>query len=93
MEILNLETLRISRNMTQETMAEAMGITQGYYGKLERGNIDLKFSHLKPLAEVLKITIHQLVQCLTGIPIGSETRIGFKTILVPDDEEITIKFN
>lgn len=58
----NLYTLRKERNLSQEQMAERLGMSKNGYGKLERGESRLTIEHLEQIATVFNIDIVELLR-------------------------------
>ena len=58
-----IRKLRESRDFTQENMAAELGITGGAYAKIERGETDPSFTRLHDIADILGVSISNL---LTG---------------------------
>lgn len=48
--------LRMLKNLSQENMADALGISRVAYSDIERGKTDLTESRIKQIAEVLDVT-------------------------------------
>lgn len=46
--------------MTQEELAEAIGLSHRQYQRFEKGNATLKAKHLEAVARVLKCEVHEL---------------------------------
>lgn len=53
--------MRTVKNLSQEDMAEKLGISTNGYGKIERGETDIQWSRLEQIAEVLGITVKELL--------------------------------
>jgi transcriptional regulator with XRE-family HTH domain len=60
----NLKTIRKLRNLTQETVAEKLGISTYAYAKIERGETDVNISRLEQIAKIMEIELSQLFCCL-----------------------------
>jgi len=56
----NLKTIRKLRNLTQETVAEKLGISTYSYAKIERGETDVNISRLQQIAKIMGIELSQL---------------------------------
>lgn len=56
----NLKTIRKLRNLTQETVAEKLGISTYSYEKIERGETDVNISRLEQIAKIMEIELSQL---------------------------------
>lgn len=56
-----IKVLRQSKDLTQEKLAEKLGISATQYGSIERGKTkDLKVSRLKKIAELLGVELSEL---------------------------------
>jgi transcriptional regulator with XRE-family HTH domain len=53
--------MRTVKGLSQEDMAEKLGISPNGYGKIERGETDIQWSRLEQIAEVLGITVKELL--------------------------------
>jgi len=62
----NIKTLRILRNITQESVAESLGLSQSAYGKLERGETNLTWNKLLQILDVLEVTLWDLLNMKGG---------------------------
>jgi transcriptional regulator with XRE-family HTH domain len=58
----NIQQLRKLRGLSQEEVADHMGISQSAYNRLEYGNVSVKVSHLTILAELYQIEIQQFFE-------------------------------
>ena len=58
---MNLKEKRIEKNMTQEEISDACGISQCAYSLYEAGKRNPKPSMLKQLAEILDCTVDELL--------------------------------
>jgi transcriptional regulator with XRE-family HTH domain len=56
----NLKTIRKLRNLTQETVAEKLGISTYSYAKIERGETDVNISRLEQIAKIMEIELSRL---------------------------------
>ena len=63
----NIKTLREERNMTQEALAEKVGISEKYLSALETGSKSGSFETLESLAKALKVEPYELL-----LPSGKE---------------------
>ena len=55
-----LKKLRELKNLTQSHMANELGITQSTYSKIEIGEIDISFSKLEKISEVLGMSPEEI---------------------------------
>ena len=59
---LRLRQIRERRGMTQEALAEKVGVSRAYLSRLEMGRHDPPLSRLRKLAKVLKVPIEKLLK-------------------------------
>ena len=59
---LKIRKLCELRNYTQEYMADRLGIVQNTYSRYETGEIDIKLSQLRSIAEVLDVPVEELLR-------------------------------
>jgi transcriptional regulator with XRE-family HTH domain len=52
-----IRKIRVIKGLTQENVAEEMGISHGAYAKIERGETDPNTSRLHDIASVLKVNV------------------------------------
>ena len=57
---LKIKKLREFRNLSQEYMAQQLGISQSQYSRLENGNCKVEPSQLQRIAELLETTIKDI---------------------------------
>ena len=57
-----LRKIRRDRDMTQEQLAEAIGVTMAFISRMERGRHGPSFDNLQKLAEVLGVKVEELFQ-------------------------------
>ena len=57
-----IRKLRNEKGYAQEYMAHRLGMSQNGYSKLERGAIQLTWSKLEKIAEVLDIPVLEIIQ-------------------------------
>ena len=67
-----LKMARENLNLTQQELADAVGITKSMISAYENGMTDPRMSIMKPLADRLKITIDWLATGETVVPVGSD---------------------
>ena len=59
---LNLKSLRLNKNMSQESLAYAADIPISQIGSIERGEINTTISTVKALAVALNISVKDLFE-------------------------------
>ena len=52
-----IRQIRVQNNLSQENVADELGMSNGNYGKIERGDIDIDSTLLIKLAKVLKVSV------------------------------------
>lgn len=57
----NIKRLRELKSITREAMASDLGMSLSGYSKLERGEVDITLSKVYKIAEILKVSIEQLL--------------------------------
>jgi transcriptional regulator with XRE-family HTH domain len=57
--------IRELKDLTQEYMANKLGITQSGYSKIEMGTVDVTYSKLTEIAEALSVKVEDIV-CFDG---------------------------
>jgi transcriptional regulator with XRE-family HTH domain len=58
---------RKNKNLTQEQLAEKLGITKGAVSKWERGLSLMDMSLLKPLSEILEVSIIEIIKDISFV--------------------------
>ncbi len=56
-----IRRIREAKDLTQEQMAEKLGISQSAYGDIERGDNDPKLSKLQKIADIFEMQLSELV--------------------------------
>jgi transcriptional regulator with XRE-family HTH domain len=56
-----IKNFRELKNITRESMADALNITVSGYSKIERGETDIQLSRLYKIAEILNVELYQLL--------------------------------
>lgn len=57
-----IRSIREAKGLTQEQVAEKLGICVNSYGDIERGDSDIKLSRLEKIAEVFEIRLSELFE-------------------------------
>ena len=63
-----IKKARIAAGLSQEQLAEKVGVSQGAVAQWEAGVTHPSFKVLKPLAGALKITLDELVEAGDAVP-------------------------
>jgi transcriptional regulator with XRE-family HTH domain len=56
-----IKKLRELKNLTQEHMAQSIGVTQGAYSRMEVGETEMTYSKLEKIAEVLEMKPEDII--------------------------------
>ena len=56
----NIRAIRVLKNLSQEYVADSMGVSQSAYGKLERGETQVTWDKLCRIAKVLETTAWEI---------------------------------
>jgi len=56
-----IRLIREAKDLTQEQMAEKLGVSQSAYGDIERGDNDPKLSKLQKIADIFEMQLSELV--------------------------------
>lgn len=56
-----IKHLRQAQNLSQEDVAEKLGMTANGYGGIERGEVDIKLSRLEQLSELFGVELIELL--------------------------------
>lgn len=59
--LVGLRERRLFRRLTQQDMADEIGVTQSHYRQFEAGGVRLDLQRAKTLATVLECTIEDLM--------------------------------
>jgi transcriptional regulator with XRE-family HTH domain len=57
----NIRKIRMLKNISQDEMAEHLGVSQSSYGKLERSQTKITMSRLEELAGIFEMTSFEIV--------------------------------
>ncbi|TAG21653.1 MAG: XRE family transcriptional regulator [Cytophagia bacterium] len=64
-----IRKLRELQDLTQESVAAQLGMSQTNYGKIERGETDITYSNLKKIAQCLNLDVVSLLSFDSGMVI------------------------
>ena len=73
----NIRNARKAMGMTQEDVAERLGVSTPYIGKLERGERSVNLDRLASLVPILKVPIEILVQGSVPVDTYNTAASGF----------------
>ncbi|WP_371380384.1 helix-turn-helix transcriptional regulator [Sporomusa aerivorans] len=63
-----IRSLRESKGITQEQVAEQMACTRQKYARLEKGLIDISYSSLNIIAGILGVKIEDITSSVNNVP-------------------------
>lgn len=88
-----IRELRLLRGLTLEQLAEKVGLTKSALGRLETGDSQLKFLHLRPLALALAVDEPEILFDLGNrpIPLVGFVRIGGRVDVVDSADRLQIE--
>lgn len=55
-----IRQIRVIKGLSQDNVADEIGMSPGNYGKIERGEIDVNSTHLMEIAKALKVNVSDL---------------------------------
>ena len=70
-----IKALRIAKNLTQEQVADQIGVSRQKYARIESGANSITLDILSKVAEVLGVTVGDITRVLDEIPVVSY-RVG-----------------
>ena len=56
-----IRAFRTIKNLSQENMAQMIGISSTAYAKLERGETEMSYTRLEQVAQVLEVRVTDLI--------------------------------
>lgn len=57
-----IKKLRELKNLTQEYMADKLQMSQSNYSRIESNELDIPFTKLQLIADILEISLHDLIE-------------------------------
>ena len=72
-----IRTIRTLKRLTQENVADELGITHGAYAKIERGETDPNTNRLAEIAKVLKVDIADFFEDSTANTKENKINYGY----------------
>jgi transcriptional regulator with XRE-family HTH domain len=80
-----IRQLRLQRELSQENMADMLGLSTTAYGDMERGRTELSFSRLESIAKLLDVSLPALL--------GFETKTLSETEWLRQENERLLSAN
>jgi transcriptional regulator with XRE-family HTH domain len=56
-----IRLIRLSKNLSQQNIADELGITVSAYSNMERGVTEITIQRLKKIAQILQVNINDLI--------------------------------
>jgi transcriptional regulator with XRE-family HTH domain len=83
-----IRQLRVLAGLSQENIAEEIGMSHGNFGKIERGEIDINTHHLFAVAKALKVDVTDLFDFNSiGGPV-KDSKVKSSTITKSDIDQL-----
>lgn len=73
-----IKALRKTKNLTQEQLADQIGISRQRYARIEKGTNNISLDILSKIAKALDITVNDITKVLDETPVVSY-RVGDKS--------------
>jgi transcriptional regulator with XRE-family HTH domain len=67
------------RDLSQDNVADEIGMSAGNFGKIERGEIDVSSSHLLQIARVLKVNVSDFFEEKSPALKEKQNQYGYAT--------------
>ena len=58
----NIKLSRIKKDMTQKQLGELVGVSPATINRIELGKQSIKLETLKKIAEILEVTVNELIE-------------------------------
>jgi transcriptional regulator with XRE-family HTH domain len=83
-----IRKLRETKRLSQQNVADELGLSSSYYARIERGKYDPKLSKLIKLAEILEVDVAEF---FTRDPVAGvkENKASYGSITKDDIEKLT----
>ena len=75
-----IKALRIAKNLTQEQVADQIGVSRQKYARIESGANSITLDILSKVAEVLGVTVGDITRVLDEIPVVGKESSSSKKI-------------
>lgn len=62
-----IRSLRESKGLTQEQVAEKMKCTRQKYARIEKGLIDISYASITAIAEILGVTVEEITSAVNNV--------------------------
>jgi transcriptional regulator with XRE-family HTH domain len=82
-----IRQLRVLAGLSQENIAEEIGMSHGNFGKIERGEIDINTHHLFAVAKALKVDVTELFD-FYSLGVTKESRPKLSSVTKSDIEQL-----
>ena len=60
--MISLKIARIKKDMTQKQLGELVGVSPATINRIELGKQSIKLETLKKIAEILEVTVNELIE-------------------------------
>ncbi len=90
----HLKKLRIKKSFSQDKLAEKADLSGKYLGEVERGNANISISNLSNLANVLEVSLMEILDYSHELPKSTEEiRAQLHDTIARADEDELIRLN
>jgi transcriptional regulator with XRE-family HTH domain len=72
-----IRLIRLSKNLSQQNIADELGITVSAYSNMERGVTEITIQRLKKIAQILQVNLNDLI---TDNILNDQPEIPYKNI-------------
>ena len=73
----NIRQFRVLKGLSQENVADEIGMTHGNFGKIERGEIDVNATILQKISQVLNVPVSELFEFKSKVLLLKEPNIKY----------------
>jgi transcriptional regulator with XRE-family HTH domain len=83
--MLKIKEVRLSKGMTVEALANAVGLAKGYVSEIENGKKHCNMTRLEAFAKALGVSVHDLID--GGTDPATADHLRTFGLLSPEDQE------
>ena len=77
---VRIKGIRLKKGLSQEEVAEKLGMNQSNYARLENGKTDIKFERLAQIAEALEMSVGSLIDYDEKAELTEDARFYFDAL-------------
>lgn len=87
-----LKELRKKQFLTQDSLAEAAGLSSKHIGEIERGEVNLTVQSLDQIASALRMKVHELIQCEHEEEVDALRKVLIEYISQCSNDEVKLAY-